>query len=76
MITTINDNGDGFPPEAALEVFQPFRRLSAKGDGQGLGLAICKRIVERHSGTIRAVSEPAGGTTITVTLRKVGEASS
>jgi len=65
---TVTDNGDAFPPELAEEAFQPLRRLTSTGVGQGIGLAICRRIVERHGGEIWAESEPGTGTTISLTL--------
>lgn len=68
ILVTVTDDGDGFAPELSEAVFQPFRRGSAKGNGQGLGLAICRRITEIHGGSIRADSEPSQGTTITMTL--------
>ena len=65
---TVTDNGDGFPSDLSEEVFEPLRRLTSTGAGQGIGLAICRRIVERHGGRISAESEPEEGATITVTL--------
>jgi signal transduction histidine kinase len=68
VVITVSDRGDGFSPEHTEAVFQPFRRLSTNRDGQGIGLAICRRIVERHGGTIWAESEPGTGTTISLIL--------
>lgn len=65
---TVTDDGDGFPADLAEEAFEPLRRLTSSGAGQGIGLAICRRIVERHGGTIQATSEPGRGTTISFTL--------
>ena len=67
---TVRDNGIGFRPEDAQRIFLPFERLesSAKRDGHGLGLAICRRIVTRHGGQISAASEPGQGTEFTLTL--------
>lgn len=69
---TVVDNGDGFPSDLAEEAFQPLRRLTSNGVGQGIGLAICRRIVERHGGEMRAESKPGAGTTITMTLPTIG----
>lgn len=57
------DNGIGFNPEDADKIFQSFVRLHPKDkyEGTGLGLSLCKRIVERHRGTIQAVGKPGQG---------------
>ncbi|MCW2817778.1 MAG: sensor histidine kinase, partial [Marmoricola sp.] len=65
------DAGIGIPAGEEVAVFEPFRRASSVQetyDGSGLGLALCKRIVRRHGGTIRAVRNEGPGTTVTVTL--------
>ncbi len=58
------DEGIGVPAEKHEAIFEPFKRLHAHGDiaGTGLGLAMCRRVVERHGGTIR-VAEGEGGRT-------------
>ena len=71
VLVTIADDGDGFAPDLAEEVFQPFRRLSTSA-GQGIGLAICRRIVERHGGEIWAETAPGLGTTVSITLPRAG----
>jgi signal transduction histidine kinase len=65
---SVTDHGVGFDPKYAEQVFKVFRRLQRKQPGTGIGLAICKKIAERHGGTIRAESEPGCGTTFYVTL--------
>jgi signal transduction histidine kinase len=62
----VRDNGPGIPPEKLQEIFQPF--VSTKGKGMGLGLAICREIVEGHGGRLDVESTPGKGTTFTVTL--------
>jgi signal transduction histidine kinase len=64
------DNGIGFEENRANGIFTPFKRLHGRGeyDGTGMGLAICRRIVERHGGDITATSSPGEGTTFTVLL--------
>lgn len=67
---TVTDNGIGFKQEHGEKIFRMFERLHARSkyDGSGIGLAICRKIVERHGGTIAATSSTGQGTTFTVTL--------
>ncbi|WP_433796135.1 sensor histidine kinase [Actinoplanes sp. CA-252034] len=66
----IVDNGIGIPEGQHEAIFGNFHRAHADGGyrGTGLGLTICKRIVERHGGTITAVDDPGGGSCFTFTL--------
>jgi len=66
----VADNGRGFAAEDAERIFEPLERLEGNGDGQGLGLAICKTIVERHGGTLRAEGRPGEGATFWIALPK------
>ncbi len=66
----IEDNGIGLDMKYKQKVFQLFNRLHAgdKYQGSGIGLALCKRIVERHKGEIWLESNPGKGTTFYFTL--------
>ena len=67
---TVTDNGIGFNEKYATKIFGMFVRLHGRADyeGSGIGLAICRKIVERHGGTIAATSTAGQGATFTVTL--------
>lgn len=64
---TVADTGSGLAPEVARQLFQPF--VTTKRKGMGLGLSICRTIVEAHGGKIWVDSPPGGGTTFHFTLR-------
>jgi light-regulated signal transduction histidine kinase (bacteriophytochrome) len=67
----VEDNGIGFDEQYLVEIFAPFQRLHGKSsqyEGTGMGLAICKKIAERHGGNITAQSEPNRGSVFTVRL--------
>ncbi len=66
----VTDNGIGFDPQFADKIFQIFQRLHGRGEyeGTGIGLAICRRIMENHHGMIRAESEPGMGASFVLVL--------
>jgi len=69
----VRDRGAGVPPDAAAKIFEPF--FTTKGDGMGMGLAICRSIVERHEGRVWFTANDDRGSTFHFTL-PVGENSS
>ena len=66
----IQDNGIGFDPKYAEEIFMVFKRLHSyhEFEGSGVGLSICKKIIERHNGHIRAEAKPGSGARFLVDL--------
>ena len=66
----VADNGIGFEEKYLDRIFTPFQRLHGRNEyeGTGMGLAVCRRIAERHGGDITAQSTPGQGTTFMVTL--------
>jgi signal transduction histidine kinase len=72
LVVRVIDDGPGIPPEDLGSIFDPFFRVdrsrSRKTGGYGLGLSICKRIVEAHGGQITATNNPGRGTCFTLTF--------
>ena len=69
-LISIRDTGIGFDQEYAEKIFTVFQRLHGRSsyEGTGVGLAICRKIVERHGGTIRAQGEEGDGATFLIDL--------
>jgi len=67
---TLEDNGIGFAPQYSNQIFELFKRLHSKSEynGTGIGLSICKKIVEQHEGTISATSNEGSGARFTIQL--------
>jgi two-component system sensor kinase FixL len=68
----VEDTGTGIAEDIAPLLFQPF--VSSKASGMGIGLSICKRIIESHGGTITVTRNAAGGATFDFTLPVMSEA--
>jgi len=72
---SVQDTGEGIPKESQALLFSPYTRLQAvggKGGGMGLGLAICKLLVEAHGGSIWLESEPGKGSTFSFRVPLAG----
>jgi len=67
---SIEDNGIGFDEQYSEKIFAVFQRLHGRNEyeGSGIGLAVCRRIADRHHGRIVARSAPGKGSTFIVTL--------
>jgi signal transduction histidine kinase len=71
LTITVADNGIGFEPQYSTRIFRVFERLHGRGayPGTGIGLALCRKIAERHGGTVVADGVLGEGATFTVTLQ-------
>ncbi len=71
---TVEDSGPGLDPATAARIFDPF--FTTKANGLGIGLSICRSIIEAHGGELRASPRPAGGTTFRFTVPMSADAPS
>jgi PAS domain S-box-containing protein len=68
VLLDVADNGPGVPKDLAVRIFEPFYTTKAVGEGTGLGLSMCKGMVESQGGTIALHETPGGGATFRVSL--------
>jgi signal transduction histidine kinase len=64
----VSDTGEGIPKENLEKVFEPFFTTKGIGEGTGLGLAVCRKIIEQHGGKISVSSRPGEGTEFHISL--------
>ncbi len=63
LFVRISDSGPGVPVELREEIFAPFFSTKERGVGTGLGLSVCRKLVEAHGGTLTLADSPLGGAT-------------
>src|SRR5882762_9119232 len=68
LVIEFSDNGRGITSANLAKIWEPFFTTKEEGMGTGLGLGICRRIVEEHGGTIAIESEQDAGTSVTIIL--------
>jgi signal transduction histidine kinase/CheY-like chemotaxis protein len=68
VVLDIADNGPGVPADIAGRIFEPFFTTKASGQGTGLGLSLCRGIVDGHDGVLRLETTPGGGATFVIEL--------
>jgi signal transduction histidine kinase/CheY-like chemotaxis protein len=68
IVLEIADNGPGVPADIAGRIFEPFFTTKAPGQGTGLGLSLCRGIVDGHDGVLRLETTPGGGATFVIEL--------
>ena len=73
MRIVIDDNGPGIAPEVLPRLFLAFITTKPRGIGTGLGLRICRRIIEEMGGTISASNRPQGGGSLEILLPTASE---
>ncbi len=74
IVITVADNGPGIPRALRARIFEPFFTTKAVGQGTGLGLALCHRIIEAHHGRITVDEAPGGGARFAIRLAALADA--
>ena len=74
VVVEVEDNGPGIPEPILARIFEPFFTTKAIGEGTGIGLAFCHRIIATHEGQIAVRNRPDGGACFTVRLKVVEDA--
>ena len=72
VYATFKDHGHGIPEDEITKVFEPFYTTKVQGEGTGLGLTICQKVVKQHGGNITIDSEVGKGTIFTIQLPHAG----
>lgn len=68
VVVAVADEGTGIPEDALQLIFEPFYTTKAEGEGTGLGLSVCRSILQTHGGSIDVTSTPGEGTTFTLRI--------
>jgi signal transduction histidine kinase len=68
LVAEIEDNGPGIPEQVVSRIFEPFFTTKPEGQGTGLGLSVCRGLIEAHGGTIDVRRPPGGGTLFEIRL--------
>ena len=71
VMVVVRDRGHGIPPNRLPAIFDPF--VSTKANGLGIGLSICRRIIENHAGSIEARNHDDGGAVFCISLPAAGK---
>lgn len=67
-VVTVRDNGVGVDPDQASRIFEMFSRANSEPEGVGIGLAVCRRIIEAHGGRIWVEAADGGGSAFRFTM--------
>jgi signal transduction histidine kinase len=71
VVVAVEDRGPGVDPSLGDQIFEPF--VTSRPNGMGMGLSICRSIVEAHGGRLGVTPNPEGGSTFRVALPAAGD---